>query len=96
MLFGWNWSPRRPLPKLRLQHGGSAYAILADTDNPTAPNPGTKIPHACPKAQRLIVTAPHSGTATTLSAWLPNDLTYQPLCGHPEVSPTLPLSEILR
>lgn len=95
MLFGWSWWRGRPLPHIRLRHGASGYAILAAGDTPSSPNPGTKIPASCPKARRLIVTVPRTSTTTTLSAWLPGDLTYQPLCGHPQVSPILPLSRIL-
>ncbi len=92
MLFGWNWSPRRAVPKVSLRPGAAGYAILASADNPTGANP----PRQCPKAHRLIVTAPNSKERVKLSAWLPHDATYLPLCGkHTLVSPVLPLRSIV-
>jgi hypothetical protein len=92
MLFGWNGLAGRRLPMLRLAHGASAYAILASGDTPLGRNP----PPSCPTARRLVVTAPKTRGAVSLSGWLPNDVTALPLCDHGTlVSPVLPLSAIL-
>ena len=92
MLFGWNGLADRSLPNIRLRHGASGYAILTSGDNPVGANP----PPSCPTARRLIVTAPHTTANARLSAWLPNDATYLPLCGpKTAVSPLLPLRSIL-
>lgn len=95
MLFGWNWSQHRPVRKMTLMHGASAYAIIASADNPTSPNPSAPT-RSCPKAQRLVITAPHSRGGVTLSAWLPGAATRLPLCApQTEVSPILPRTTIL-
>lgn len=92
MLFGWNGLRGHTLPTIRLRNGASAYAILASGDNPVGANP----PPSCRTARRLIVTAPNATARKTLSAWLPNDATYLPICGpKTSVSPVLALRSIL-
>jgi hypothetical protein len=97
MLFGWDGLPGKSPPKIRLQHQSSAYAILANGDNPVGTNP-----RSCPTARRLVVSPPKIRAKTSLSAWLPNDGVWLPLCAdahrRPElaVSPLLRLSAILR
>jgi Domain of unknown function (DUF4232) len=92
MLFGWNGLRGHTLPNIRLRNGASAYAILASGDNPVGTNP----PPSCPTARRLLVTAPHATGKARLSAWLPNDATYLPVCGpKTSVSPVLALRSIL-
>jgi Protein of unknown function (DUF4232) len=92
MLFGWNGLRDDAPPNVGLRSGASAYAILSSGDNPVGANP----PPSCPTARRLIVTAPHATSKTRLSAWLPNDATYLPVCGPKTiVSPVLALHSIL-
>jgi hypothetical protein len=91
MLYG-GWPAGRPVPTVRLPRGASAYAVLAGGDTPVGASP----PPSCPTARRLVVTAPNTDRATTLSGWLPNDATNLPLCDRStRVSPLLPLSAIL-
>lgn len=92
MLFGWVGSPGHPLPKIRLRQRSSAYAILADGDNPAGGSPA----RPCPTARRLRVSPPRDRTTTSLSAWLPNDVTWLPLCLNAYHRPELAVSPLLR
>lgn len=93
MLFGWNWSKQQSPPKVTLQPNGSAYSILASAD--TARNGRPR--KSCPTAKQLVVYAPGVGTKVKLSAWLPGDGAFLPLCGHAILlSPVLTQSQILR
>jgi hypothetical protein len=91
MIGGWSYKP--PIAPIPLKPGASAYAVIEDGDNPVQ-NP-TK---PCPSARKIRVAPPGDSRHVTLSAWLPNDRTYLPLCtaynGTPEleVSAVVPLS----
>jgi Domain of unknown function (DUF4232) len=83
------WTPGRPLA-LTLRPGSSAYAVIEDGDNPVQ-NPTAP----CPTARWLRVAPPGDVRRVTLSAWLPNDLTYLPLCTAFDGSPELEVSTVV-
>jgi uncharacterized protein DUF4232 len=87
MLGGWSY--RRPLP-ITLKPGRSAYVVIENGDNPVR-NP-TK---ACPTARWLRVAPPGDSRQVTLSAWLPNDRAYLPLCMAYDGSPELDVSAVV-
>lgn len=89
------WQAASSVPIVTVAPGHSAYAVVAGEDNP----PGNAT--SCPAPYtRLEVTIPGGTSPTTVSAWLPNDLTYLPACASinggsgGEVSYIVPLSSL--
>jgi hypothetical protein len=87
MLGGWSYKPPASIP---LKPRASAYAVIEDGDNP-AQNPS----QPCPTARRLRVAPPGDSRQVTLSAWLPNDRTYLPLCTAYNGTPELEVSAVV-
>ena len=83
------WQAPSPLPAVTLGPGGSAYAVVAASDQPA----GTAA--ACPAPYvRLRVSPPGGSAAVVVSAWLPGARSYLPSCAAIDGSPTGEVSAI--
>ena len=88
MIGAWQYVP--PLPVLRLRPGASAYAVVAAGDNPVYGS------SPCPSYRLLRITPPRNSQQVTLSAWLPNDVTYLPACTGFNGSREIEVSAVVR
>jgi hypothetical protein len=77
------WQTPNPLPVVRLQPGGSAYAVVAADDQPAGTSTSCPAPFV-----RLRVSPPGSSAGQVVSAYLPGAKTYLPSCTAASGSPS--------
>ena len=89
------WQAPAPLPVVKLNPGGSAYAVVAASDHPAGSAGHCPAPYV-----RLRVSPPGGSGRVVVSAWLPGARSFLPSCtsitGSPtgEVSAVTPLSSL--
>ena len=83
------WQAPSPLPVVKLQPGGSAYAVVAAADQPAGSAAGCPAPYV-----RLRVSPPGTSAAAVVSAWLPGARSYLPSCAAIDGSTTGEVSAI--
>jgi hypothetical protein len=87
-MFG-AWQTPSPLPVVKLQPGGSAYAVVAADDEPAGTSAGCPAPFV-----RLRVSPPGSSASQLVSAYLPGARTYLPSCTAASGKPSAEASPI--
>jgi hypothetical protein len=87
-MFG-AWQTPSPLPVVKLQPGGSAYAVVAADDEPAGTSPSCPAPFV-----RLRVSPPGSSASRVVSAYLPGARTYLPSCTAASGKPSAEASAI--
>jgi hypothetical protein len=87
-MFG-AWQAPSPLPVVKLQPGGSAYAVVAADDEPAGTSARCPAPFV-----RLRVSPPGSSASQVVSAYLPGAKTYLPSCTAASGKPSAEASAI--